>query len=249
MKKAILIGIVIIALASLFYFKKSSLDDPASTSKNTNLPSNSAEISGQKPGLNADSQLPISSHEGMNATTSSPGNSSPEAIASTPSSEKNQEWYKNFETSLSQIVTEQGFAQEVADCLLTAAKQNMNQEKPLDFEGLSDSCAAKHQLSEAQRSAHRKAFRNAVSSSHTTIDMDEWKACMMAKYKEGGCIPGLIRENVEAFYTQKSGSAPMKKDAFEQERQNEIEKILEIALKECPKDLDQLNGVYANECT
>jgi hypothetical protein len=72
---------------------------------------------------------------------------------------------------------------------------------------------------------------------------------MLAKYKPGSCIPDLIRENVEAFYVQKSGDAPMKKDAFEQERQNEIENILETALKICPKDLDKLNGVYANECT
>lgn len=248
MKNAILIGGLIIAVASLFYFKKSSSGDPTSKTTDSHV-DGSAEIPTQKADRDVDSQVFSSASEELTAATSSPGNSSPEAVASPSSSEKNQEWYKNFEVSLSQSVTEQGFTQEVADCLLTAAKQNMNQEKPLDFDGLSDSCAAKHQLSEVQRSALRKTFRKSVSSSHSLIDMDKWKACMLAKYKEGSCIPGLMRENVEAFYIQKSGSSPMKKDAFEQERQTEIEKILEIALKECPKELDQFNGVYANECT
>jgi hypothetical protein len=241
MKKTILIGCLIIAVASFFYFRGG--DQAQTTDMVTeSLPENSSR--------KADSQdspavLAVNPSGSDLDTTSS----SSELKSSSPSSEKNQEWYNNFESSLSQTVTEQGFTQEVADCILTAAKQNLNQKKPMDFDGLSDSCAAKHQLSEVQRNALRKAFRTSVNSSHPVVDLDKWKSCMLAKYKPGSCIPDLIRENVEAFYTQKSGNAPMKKEAFEQERQNEIEKILEIALKQCPKDLDQLNGVYANECT
>jgi hypothetical protein len=244
MKKTILIGCLIISVASLFYFRKSSSGDQAPQTNDMvteSLPQNTARKVGS---LDSPAFLKPVNPSGPALDTPSS-----ELKSSTPSSEKNQDWYKNFETALSQTVTEQGFTQEVADCILTAAKQNLNQEKPMDFDGLSDSCAAKHQLSEVQRNALRKAFRTSVSSSHSVVDMDKWKSCMLAKYKPGSCIPDLIRENVEAFYAQKSGNAPMKKEAFEQERQNGIEKILEIALKQCPKDLDQLNGVYANECT
>jgi hypothetical protein len=244
MKKTILIGFLVIALASLFYFRKSSSDDQATPT--TDMVTESLS---QNTDRRADSQDSSAVPEPVNPSGSALDTPSSGLKSSAPSSEKKQEWYKNFETSLSQTVAEQGFTQEVADCILTAAKQNLNQEKPMDFDGLSDSCAAKHQLSEVQRDALRKAFRTSVSSSHSVVDMDKWKSCMLAKYKPGSCIPDLIRENVEAFYVQKSGDAPMKKDAFEQERQNEIENILETALKICPKDLDKLNGVYANECT
>ncbi|HYX36326.1 MAG TPA: hypothetical protein VE954_24745 [Oligoflexus sp.] len=241
MKKAILIGCLIIAVASLVYFTKSPSKEATSQVTGTGTQLQNAES-------NPDSQVTQTNLEEIKPIPAL-DNSSPEPKGTVSAPEKNQEWYKNFEASLSENATGQGLTQEVADCLLSAARQNINQENPLDFDALSDACAAKHHLSEVQRDALRKSFRKSISSSHALIDMDKWKACMLTTYKAGSCIPDLIRENVEAFYTQKSGNAPMKKEAFEQERQTEIEKILDIALKECPKSLDRLNGVYAIECT
>jgi hypothetical protein len=236
-----------VVLALLIFFKR----QPVSNT-DTSRPDNSQSSNRPLPNQDANVDLqPLRSVQESKSldNVSVPVTPSPTVTVTPSGSEKSQEWVKNFEVSLSESVINQGMTQEVADCLLKASQRNLKSEKPVGFDALSDSCAREYQLSNEQREGLAKAFHNAVNASQPNVDIERWRSCMMSKYKAGSCVSDLIRANVEAFYTAKSGDAPMKKPAFQKERQAEIEKLFQAANKECPNNLNQLNGIYSNECT
>lgn len=232
--------VLLIALSSLYLF---SLREKNSTPSSFNdLPAR-----GESAGLDVDKPA-LTSAPGTE--TSKPNESEVVSIVASPASDSGgAASYSNLSVALAQNVLAEGISQEVADCLVSASRDNLKLEKPLDFDGITDSCALKYQLSNDQKTALKKAFRDSVRQISGYIELDKWKSCMMEKHKNPGCITESVLKNVEAFYLEHSGSAPMKNDAFQNARQSEIENILNDVMNKCPEKINDLNGIYANECT